>query len=786
MPRRGRSRWQPATPRRTPPLLIKPFNLRKHGRYSVFKVDDQRLLFLVTKIGVNKEILEMYSIRIQKASRILALIINLTCLPLILLTSAHAQQTADRFALLVGVDDYLQPSNKQYRINPLKGPGNDIEMMRDLLITYHFPNDSAHILMLPGKRATHSGIRQAFKTQLIDNAVRHPGSLVVFYFSGHGSQMRLKAGDTSLHDTLVAYDSRADIKAAAQDQGFDIVDNELANWLEDLRAHTNNIVIILDSCHSGDAIKDITLVSKELPPNQHVRPEPSKTNSGSRDLAPSDASLPSISRRRQFALLSSSMADQVSYEAPIQDLTGKPYHGLFTYLLYATLVAHPDLTYDETAREVTLGLTRMSRVQTPVPSGNIEAKVFGGAEGTSDPYVAIRSIQSPKRITINAGTNFGLRSGTFLAIYSAAANKLSGEEQKLANARVVDLGSTTSIAELSDTPKRAVTTNDKVAIVTPFFGFGPYSILLSGLPAQPTTSSDKTFLARVAALVKENTLFKIAVSSDEWTIAIRRGCVVAGHLIRANENPQSCPSAYYLTGQVDSPLIGFSVGAADLQAAEQTAAAAEMYARQENIRGLDNAVSPMRGKVRIELMRVQMSQTEAGKYTTDPSTTTAVTQALNVGDNFLLRVTNDNKVIDVYAATLMLGSSGKVDLITSNPRGTLLHAGESVVITQFPRLIGPPEGLETYKTFATTSPDVDYRVFEQPGATKAVISSAFGWVLNQTINSHTRDSTVNANLSLSDWTTSSVSFDIQTPDGAHQEGVHSLSVPWMLGLGNKQ
>ena len=163
----------------------------------------------------------------------------------------------ERFALLVGVNDYAQPSDKNYRVTPLKGPANDVALMKELLVTYGFKNDPKHILSLLGKQASHEAIANAFKTQLIDNASKYSGAIFVFYFSGHGSRAyNVSAGDDSVHDTLVAYDSRSD-------HGKDILDNELIDWFEALRAHTNKITFILDSCHSGSAIKDIgTLVSE--------------------------------------------------------------------------------------------------------------------------------------------------------------------------------------------------------------------------------------------------------------------------------------------------------------------------------------------------------------------------------------------------------------------------------------------------------------------------------------------------------------------------------------------
>jgi Caspase domain len=657
----------------------------------------------------------------------------------------------ERYALLVGVNDYLEPSNKDNWIKPLQGPGNDVSIVHDLLVKpYQFTNDEAHILSLIGPKATHQGIEQAFKTQLIENARKHPGALVVFYFSGHGAQARLDDHTSAYHVTLLAYDSRADIKPGDSHRGHDISDDELAQWLEELRAVTNNIVIILDSCHSGDAIKDVDLVAKEAPPNPNGASLPA--NGKTDGDTTTQVSLQDLSRRHQFALLSSSTADDVSYEDRIRDLPKAPYHGLFTYLLCQTLQMQPSLTYGQVASEILLGLQHMRRVQYPVPSGNVDGKVFAGAGATSDPYIAIVSKETAQKFTIKAGKNFALDKGTFLALYDAAAERLSGEDHKIANARVIEPGDITSTVELSDAPKSPITLDDKVAIVTPFFGLGPMPFLLSNLPAEQTTDEDGLVLGQVRTLVADNKLFRIAESKDTWKLAIRRGCLVNNKLVLAGDvATNSCMPVYYLTDTENSPLLGFYVATSDPKAAEYIASKAELFVKQQNLRGLNNAVAS-KVKVRIEMVKGDVVNNQ---FVPDFAGATIATQELAFQQNFVLRVTNENPQVDAWVAVFVLTSSGKIQLMTSNPRGLLIHGGDNVMIPQQPWQIGPPEGLETYKALASTSSDINYAVFEQGGA-KSPSSSPFEWVLNQLGNAHERDPEANKDLSLSDWATASV------------------------------
>src|SRR5580698_5581906 len=103
-------------------------------------------------------------------------------------SSAPSANAPNKYALLVGINDYGHPES----ISPLAGSINDVEDMRQVLIgKFEFPPEN--ILVLTGPQATHAAIIDAIKTHLI--AKVQPGDIVVFDFSGHGSQAPAISGE---------------------------------------------------------------------------------------------------------------------------------------------------------------------------------------------------------------------------------------------------------------------------------------------------------------------------------------------------------------------------------------------------------------------------------------------------------------------------------------------------------------------------------------------------------------------------------------------------------------
>jgi hypothetical protein len=117
--------------------------------------------------------------------------------------AAQAGAGPNKLALLVGINQYEDPD-----IRALRGALNDVDAVKDVLIG-KFGFDEKNVLSLRNEQAKGDSIRAAFRTHLIDG-VKGKQDVVVFYYSGHGSQVLDEPdGDESdgLDETLVPYDS---------------------------------------------------------------------------------------------------------------------------------------------------------------------------------------------------------------------------------------------------------------------------------------------------------------------------------------------------------------------------------------------------------------------------------------------------------------------------------------------------------------------------------------------------------------------------------------------------
>ncbi|MEW6214022.1 MAG: caspase family protein [Nitrospirota bacterium] len=138
-------------------------------------------------------------------------------------------------AFLVGINDYPGSGSD------LKGCANDVTNIRDILLKYS-GFTVKEIRVLTDRRATKSNIMKRLEW-LIDGA--KAGDLLIFQYSGHGSQIRDRDGDElkdHLDEILCPYDMDWD--------GNFITDDELGALFKQLPTGVR-LEVFLDSCHSG-------------------------------------------------------------------------------------------------------------------------------------------------------------------------------------------------------------------------------------------------------------------------------------------------------------------------------------------------------------------------------------------------------------------------------------------------------------------------------------------------------------------------------------------------------
>ncbi len=125
------------------------------------------------------------------------------------------EPTARIRAVLVGVDRYERPD-----VPTLRGCVNDVALVRMLLKQYFdVPNEDLRVVV--NERATKQNILHRLEDMI---GRSQPGEVLVFYFSGHGSQIRDRDGDEladSLDEVICPYDMDWDRRTYISDDDIE-------------------------------------------------------------------------------------------------------------------------------------------------------------------------------------------------------------------------------------------------------------------------------------------------------------------------------------------------------------------------------------------------------------------------------------------------------------------------------------------------------------------------------------------------------------------------------------
>jgi Caspase domain/Domain of unknown function (DUF4384) len=262
-------------------------------------------------------------------------------------TQALAQNTGRKLALLVGINEY------ENGMNPLSGCVNDVLLQKNLLIhRFGFkPND---IKILTDEQGTRQGILTAFEQHLINQAT--PGDTVVFHFSGHGSQIvdPDKDNPDGLNSTLVPIDSGYNSSGG---EVQDIMGHTLFLLMYALK--TDNVTVVLDSCHSGGAKRGNFVVRSRDGGNKFQASSQELTYQKQwlkrLNLSPQEF----IKLRRQGVakgvVIASAKRDQYAADAPFNDF----HAGAFTYLFTQYLWQQ---TANQSVNQTLVDVNRSTRI----------------------------------------------------------------------------------------------------------------------------------------------------------------------------------------------------------------------------------------------------------------------------------------------------------------------------------------------------------------------------------------------------------------------------------------
>jgi hypothetical protein len=341
----------------------------------------------------------------------------------------------ENHALLVGASTYPNLAQAFW----LKGPANDVALVRGYLenaAPVPFAAENITVLAdgVDGAEApTLAAIRAAFDAL---EAKVQPGDFIYLHFSGHGSQSPARDPETEL-DGLDEIFLPVDIGPWNDTVGNvqnALVDDEIGQMLDRLRARGADIWVVFDACHSGTATRaapggDDDLRARQLPAAALGVPEDAVTEAASRALPPPDdprapADSP-VALPEGAGKLVAFFAAQTNETTPEKNLPrGKPGRmplGVFTHTLFETLAEYPGATYRQIGQEVLrkYAVKNLAR-STPLFEGDLDAVVF-----SADPAPRVAQWPASREgagFVVPAGELHGLAEGSVLAIMASAAD----------------------------------------------------------------------------------------------------------------------------------------------------------------------------------------------------------------------------------------------------------------------------------------------------------------------------------------------------------------------------
>jgi hypothetical protein len=615
----------------------------------------------------------------------------------------------------------LQVGIGKYQHTPtwaeLRGSITDVMEMRKVLEGERWKIPPANIVTLTDAEGTKQNIFEKFQSHLIANAEkqfqktknRREGAIILFEFSGHGSQVPDLDGDEKddgKDETLVTVDSQD-----APGKNFDITDDEIYALTSRLRAFTDNIVYIFDSCHSGSGTRDAQDVRRLPEKKNPVVPIPGiiqSTRSG--EIKPEDTAGGVLPPGDDYIVITAAQANELASQKNCFEECGattRPvvYGNLTFYLIDELKNARSDTSYRELMENVVRRVTAEKPTQTPQIEGDKSRFVFGALGRTEDNFVRIVEGETKKPngdrlVKIAAGAMQGVAAGTIVSFYDKSIARFDGAE-KIAGGTVAAVSASESTVRLIK-PMREVTMQDKSVIVGADLGSVSLKVNLDA-DATKLGATQKATLrdlrSRIAGTPTQqvkgvDVVTPTLAAAGRWDVAVLKDkySAVAPHLggDRKCETPWQSPETnaanasgdrdvFYIAGKDFVPMFGLCVEAGATTDVEQQAVAKRLeevvvhLARLRSVTAIANKRSLLNGKVLVKPIRLEGPfGCSESRFTFGSQELLSIgagkdTYPIHPGDVFWFEVVN-NSPVDLYVALLNMPADGSVKLFSPRDR----------------------------------------------------------------------------------------------------------------------
>ncbi|MBX7240487.1 MAG: caspase family protein [Bacteroidia bacterium] len=350
------------------------------------------------------------------------------------------------YALIIGIDDYPAPVPK------LSGCIHDANAMKAYLEN-RFPKDSLFIKTLFDKDASRLNILQQFEGHL---GKAGKDDFAIFFYAGHGSQEKAHEAFWSIepdkkNETLVCWDSRIE-------DGMDLADKELATLIDLVAEKCDNVVLMVDACHSGGITRNIGEDEvQERAVDMDVRAESAVNRTRSLDsyfvrTVAADEADGATGRSVHFeevkVIVPSprhiAMSGASSFQTAKETTLGRLRRGVFTFSLIKVLEESPvPLSYTEILRRVRALVTNKANDQMP----QLDAEIPADAERLflstvkANNNLGFLLYYDTKNIggwVIGAGQLLGIQTNAKVLIYKASVQDLKDKTSYLGKGTVMN------------------------------------------------------------------------------------------------------------------------------------------------------------------------------------------------------------------------------------------------------------------------------------------------------------------------------------------------------------
>ena len=412
-------------------------------------------------------------------------------------------ETPRLHALLIGVNCYLPNELPRGSYPSLRAPVRDVQAVASFLRTrLKLPDEDVRVLTstddgkgqpveLPELRPTYENIVREFR----DLAARAgPGDQVCIYYSGHGGRARTtypELKSNGLDEVLVPCD-------IGNSEARYLRDLEMAFLLQGLVSQGLIVTVILDSCFSGGATKDLGPLGAAPKGvdfiDDSVRPVDSLVASSeelrrtwealtaaatAKDIQAGAGWLP---EPKGYVLVAACQPHEKAFEKDYGE-DGR-YSALTYWLLDGLKRLDNRTTYRQVFGRVNAKVHGEFAGQTPVLLGEGDRTVFGADRiVTSTPSIFSRSTSRTAGLRLMPGRYTACARGQVRHLRPRCDGAVA-LEGRLALAELTDLGSTTSRLKLTERfEKLPIEEGCKAVLIEP--GVIPLRRRVRLLPAQP-------------------------------------------------------------------------------------------------------------------------------------------------------------------------------------------------------------------------------------------------------------------------------------------------------------